>query len=84
MSTKEIREEIVAAIQKMPEQKLSSFYSLLQSFLNGEESNIELWQNLPSSTKKRINESIKQADNDEVMNAFESIQNIKQKLGLHA
>ncbi len=84
MSTKEIREEIVAAVQKMPEKKLTSLYSLFQSFLKGEESNIESWQNLPTSTKKRINDSIKQADNGEVLDAFESIKNIKQKLGLHA
>jgi hypothetical protein len=84
MSTKEIREEIVAAVQKMPEKKLTSIYSLFQSFLKGEESNIESWQNLPASTKMRINDSIKQADNGEVIDAFESINNIKQKLGLHA
>jgi hypothetical protein len=39
---------------------------------------------LPSSTKRRINDSIKQADNGEVIDAFESIKNIKQKLGVHA
>jgi hypothetical protein len=51
--------------------------------LKGEESNIETWQNLSTSTKNRINVSIQQADNGEVIDAFESIKNIK-KLGLHA
>ena len=84
MSTKEIREEIVTAVQKMPEKKLASLYTLFQSFLKGEESNIETWQNLSTSTKNRINVSIQQADNGEVIDAFESIKNIKQKLGLNA
>ncbi len=84
MSTKEIREEIVAAVQKMPEKKLASLYSLFQSFLKGEESNIESWQNLSVTTKNRIDDSIQQADNGEVIDAFESIKNIKQKLGLNA
>jgi hypothetical protein len=67
----------------MPAAKLKMAKLLLKDLIEEKES-VVTWKSLSPELKKRINESIKQADNGEVIDAFESVKNIRLKLGLNA
>ena len=83
MSTEQIREQLIQSIEQMPAAKLKLARHLLKDFIDENESDVT-WKNLSPDLKKHINESIKQADNGEVIDAFESVKSIRLKLGLDA
>ena len=83
MSTEQIREQLIQSIEQMPAAKLKMAKHLLKDFIEENQSDVT-WKSLSPNLKKRIKESIKQADNGEVKDAFESVKNIRLKLGLNA
>lgn len=83
MSTEQIREQLIQSIEKMPAAKLKLAKHLLKDFIE-EKDSYGTFKSLPTDLKKRIKESMQQADNGEVIDAFESVKIIRQKLGLNA
>lgn len=81
MSTEQIREQLIQSIEKMPAAKLKLAKHLLKDFIE-EKDNYGTFKSLPTELKKRIKESMQQADNGEGKDGFKLLESLSRQYGL--
>ena len=79
---KNIKEEILKEIGLLSPEQQQTALGVLENYIHGQEDETE-WDQIPEPWKKRIEESLQQADNGQLRPHKKVMQDLKRKFGLN-
>lgn len=81
-SGKNIKEQILREIDLLPDREQQTVLGLVENYLHNKADETE-WNQLPESWKKRISESLQQADNSQFILHEDAVKYLRKKYGLN-
>ena len=81
-SEKNIKEKIIREIEALPVSEQQTILGIVENFIHNKVDETE-WDQLPESWKKRIAESLQQADNGQLTLHEDAVIYLRKKYGLH-
>ena len=79
---KNIKEKILSEIESLPETEQQTVLGIVENYIHNKADETE-WEKLPKSLKKRIEESIRQADEGKFILNEDIVAYIRKKHGYH-
>lgn len=82
MNVLEIKRKLIDEIEHANEQEIKDVYGLVLNYFN-QQNNEEDWNKLSESQKKHLENSLKQAENEESISLSQVLNDVKAKYGLN-
>ena len=79
---KNIKEKILSEIESLPETEQQTLLGIVENYIHNKADETE-WEKLPKSLKRRIEESIRQADEGKFILNEDIVAYIRKKHGYH-
>ena len=79
---KNIKEKILSEIESLPETEQQTLLGIVENYIHNKADETE-WEKLPKSLKRRIEESIRQADEGKFILNEDVVAYIRKKHGYH-